>query len=289
MEQQPRQLPGLDGTTADWLLHLIAATASSELRTVVDSARRGIRSGRPEHDFVVPEEVEIRLRNVRASADSNVVEVLDDVLQLFDGTEDALAIRDRWNLTGSPPVDWGIEAAEFLTTRSADEINDQVTEMLERGDDLEILIRGHLWLEYSVNRLLDRVLPNPRELEHARLTFSQRLSLLAALDVATEEIPALRVVNRLRNRFAHDLESVFNEQDARDLLASVNPDMRRYIGDVGGPEADAQWKIHAAIAALIYTLHAIIDGIDAQNRFNNYLTDRVQRVLRTPPNNDESR
>ena len=155
MESEPKLVESFEGTTADWLLHLVASSASSDLRNDVNRARRAIRSGRPSHVFVAPDGVFARLRVASESADPRAAEVLYDVLQLLEGSGDPLALRRKWHLTGSPPTDWALGLAEFRTTKSADEIDDRVGEMLERGDDLEILIRGHLWLEYSVNRLLD--------------------------------------------------------------------------------------------------------------------------------------
>lgn len=77
--------------------------------------------------------------------------------------------------------------------------------------DSELLVlKGHLLVEELLEVYLWNNLANPRELEDARLSFAQKLSLVAALHADSESNwlwKSVRLLNSLRNDLAHKLES----------------------------------------------------------------------------------
>lgn len=76
------------------------------------------------------------------------------------------------------------------------------------GDSTYSLLRGHLKFEQLLNSYFDRVLPHPRQLDKARLSFSQKLAI--ARSICTTMPPtdwawsALEKLNKIRNMLAHD-------------------------------------------------------------------------------------
>ncbi len=70
------------------------------------------------------------------------------------------------------------------------------------------LLKAHLWLETCVDRALSIHLKKPDKINIAQMKFSTKVSLCSALDAFGEaELAALRAINRVRNRAAHDLHA----------------------------------------------------------------------------------
>jgi hypothetical protein len=52
---------------------------------------------------------------------------------------------------------------------------------------LEIVLRGHLWVESSLIRLIEEVLPHPEAIDLARFSFPQKMGLGVALGLVRSE------------------------------------------------------------------------------------------------------
>jgi hypothetical protein len=88
------------------------------------------------------------------------------------------------------------------------------------GDDLGMVIRSHMSLEIGLNQLLVDVAPEGSELD--RLPFLAKVDVCVALHRLLPELrPGFVIVNRIRNRFAHDLQASITDLDARDLMAAI--------------------------------------------------------------------
>lgn len=95
---------------------------------------------------------------------------------------------------------------------------DQLLDYLESGDDLTVVLRGHLSLEALLNELLDAAVPAQLDELH-RLRFLQRVDLAIALGVLDASYrEGWRGVNELRNRFAHDVNASLSAGDAGALF-----------------------------------------------------------------------
>ncbi|WP_255792311.1 hypothetical protein [Mycobacteroides abscessus] len=71
---------------------------------------------------------------------------------------------------------------------------------------VEVLLRGHLWLENAVIDLITVGIHNPEPLKIDRMTFANKVNLAEALGLlGPGEASTLRAFNRIRNRLAHDL------------------------------------------------------------------------------------
>lgn len=61
---------------------------------------------------------------------------------------------------------------------------------------LQLVVRGHLWIEGELIALIEQSLPFPSMIDLARLTFPTKLDLAAAHGhVREEDIPAYRKLN----------------------------------------------------------------------------------------------
>jgi hypothetical protein len=81
-------------------------------------------------------------------------------------------------------------------------------------DTLTFVIRAHLYAESKLIRLLSDSLPNPRALDIERMSFSRKVDLAHALTLVDETTRrTLTLLNKLRNRFAHNLKSEISDND----------------------------------------------------------------------------
>jgi hypothetical protein len=120
---------------------------------------------------------------------------------------------------------------------------------LDSTDDMTLVVRGHLILEALLNGLLALTIP-PQLDELSRLQFAQKLDLAIAVGALPADVRgSWRLVNGLRNRFAHNLHAELTGVDAKDLLNAMPSDMRSQLqsqrelldklGEVGHRPANA--------------------------------------------------
>lgn len=105
---------------------------------------------------------------------------------------------------------------------------------------VEVFLRGHLWIEHFLEKLLALKFERPEAVALDRLTWMHKLNLCDGLGLLRNwEIPALSEVNRLRNRLAHDLAGELSRQDVDKLLALSPPNVLSAIKAVREVEQDA--------------------------------------------------
>jgi hypothetical protein len=90
-----------------------------------------------------------------------------------------------------------------------------------RSNDVALVVlKGHLLLEESVNRLLASLLRQPEAIEGANLRLHQKLCLIKALfPVDPDMMEAAEKLNTMRNRLAHHLDYPQIEAQVRDFLS----------------------------------------------------------------------
>ncbi|EEJ8590245.1 hypothetical protein YR33_002924 [Salmonella enterica subsp. enterica] len=83
------------------------------------------------------------------------------------------------------------------------------------GDELSIVIKGHYGLESLVERVLIISVPSSEALDFKRITFMLKVDLLISLGLLDGKFkPMLNFINSIRNKFAHNPYSLFDEKDA---------------------------------------------------------------------------
>lgn len=170
--------------------------------------------------------------------------------------------------------------SNFRTTRSLSEIEESFSRHLDSSEPLEVLIRGHLWIESALTILVQRNLKRAGALDKARLSFSQLLAVADALGVVAEdEVEAIRQINRMRNRAAHRLKDLPTEQDQEQLAASCSARVRQLAGfDLQTFQYPAGFA--QIIATMVVVLHHRIDELDAAARYSAHLHEQVNELRR---------
>lgn len=82
------------------------------------------------------------------------------------------------------------------------------------------ILRAHLHVEHYLTEYLQHVNPQLGDLDEARVTFNQKVSLLPAQDSRIDFLqPGIKHLNKIRNRLAHDLQATVTEDDKAVFLA----------------------------------------------------------------------
>jgi hypothetical protein len=103
-------------------------------------------------------------------------------------------------------------------------------EHLNSKDPLAMVIRAHLYVEAILIRRIESVIVNKQLFDSARLQFSTKVKLAAALGkVDDADEPALNALNKLRNGFAHNLATQLQEQDERDFYNAFSKRQRSFV------------------------------------------------------------
>lgn len=111
---------------------------------------------------------------------------------------------------------------------------------------IEVLLRGHLWVEYLLNQGLEGRMVKPRAYNVDRAPFSQKVDLSEALGLTCEHLAAaLRSLNRLRNRLAHTLDGEPSNAEVVNLCDAAECVVRRGVDAIypirdGHPDEDAE-------------------------------------------------
>lgn len=98
---------------------------------------------------------------------------------------------------------------------------------------VEVLLRGHLWIEHFFEQILATSLQRPAEIALDQMSWRGKLNLCAALGILGEDqTRALHKVNKMRNRLAHELAGEPARDDVEILLASSPDAMRDAVDQV---------------------------------------------------------
>jgi len=109
---------------------------------------------------------------------------------------------------------------------------------ISSGDAWQRIVQGHLYFEHVVGQLLLEALKKPEAISLSRMGYSQRLDLASALGILDDElIYALRKINSLRNKLAHNLNFEITVQDVLDLANCTSTVMRNEIQTGKGVDA----------------------------------------------------
>lgn len=112
--------------------------------------------------------------------------------------------------------------------------------LFEPESAFEILIRGHLWMEYLVNSILTINMTDSRALDLGRIGFRQKIDICQAFGFITKDDGnSLRVLNHLRNKLARNLTAEPSEREIEELI--------RILSNTPRVAYDAMMRVSAVI------------------------------------------
>lgn len=126
---------------------------------------------------------------------------------------------------------------------------EEFSKAIEAGDDLAMIVMGHVHLEALLNVRLARVVPEGLDLVEG-LPFNSRVDLAIAFGLLEMDVrEAWRMVYALRNRFAHDFRPTLSDDDAKALRAAIPATLWRYFPKE--PERDPDEDSSAWVTAAV--------------------------------------
>lgn len=89
---------------------------------------------------------------------------------------------------------------------------------ITKGDILQQLLHGHIYLDHIVTKIIEEELTHPSELKIDRIAFSVKLELAVALGLIKSELSnTISKINSLRNKSVHKLDFEITDRDIVDL------------------------------------------------------------------------
>lgn len=123
---------------------------------------------------------------------------------------------------------------------------------LSAEDPLGLVIRAHIYVESALIRLIETALIKRDALDVTRWRFPLKVRLAVALGrIDPSDRPAYDALNRLRNRFAHDLHTELCDQDERDLYNTLSDKQRQIADNQRKPEMPFMGRLRCDLIGLI--------------------------------------
>lgn len=148
-----------------------------------------------------------------------------------------------------PPRTFSDEEKELLATPSAvlEERTSVMSFDLERlvgrlkGEQWQQVLQAHLYFDHVITALLVEELKNPDAIDLKRMGFAHKLQLVHALGLMPPDlVPVVSVVNKIRNRLAHDLEASIGQDEVAQLKNSLPKWFKNQVmsqSELDAPEA----------------------------------------------------
>ncbi|MEE1941684.1 hypothetical protein V1L54_20115 [Streptomyces sp. TRM 70361] len=148
---------------------------------------------------------------------------------------------------------------------------------------LELVLRGHLWIESRLIGVLGVVAPHPERIDFSRFTYPQKVALAAAHDFLEEEdVPAYLKLNSMRNKVAHRLDAALSEQDETDLINCLSPILRRssMVDDARVAGRPWPYALRHVMAAMIIRLEERHKAYLKTQEDNRRLVEQMRKVTK---------
>ena len=144
-------------------------------------------------------------------------------------------------------------------------------EHLTSESSLEVLLRGHLWVEAQLITALEEVIPFPSLVDFGRFTFPQKVALAAGHGfIRADDVPAYLKLNALRNRLAHRVTEEPDEAYATELYGVLGAHLRRLLAGFADEQrwewSDWLQRLRLCIMAMYIALDTDTDRLRAYRR-----------------------
>jgi len=149
---------------------------------------------------------------------------------------------------------------------SPDLENDFRKALLE-DDEIEIVIRSHLYIENLLDELLSSLLPFPEEYEEMNLSYANKVRLVCAAGFDKNFKPMLLALGSIRNKFSHDLNTKIDSELVKDLNSKMHPIARegtaKMLSEMAGEKEFKYFQQHHPrdqFTTLVLNLWVIMNG-----------------------------
>ena len=125
------------------------------------------------------------------------------------------------------------------------------------GDLWQQLFQAHLHFEHVLSQMLADALVDPDAISASRMNFSQKVEMVQALGLIPKELViAIKSVNTLRNKIAHDLHFEISAQHQSDLR-SATPKYLRDVAKTNKGRAHGPLRFSEVLIVLLWQTEVI--------------------------------
>lgn len=100
---------------------------------------------------------------------------------------------------------------------------------LLQEDELGATIRAHLYIESTLDKLIETLTEDYEHVIKMQLDFAQKVNLSVAIGLPREYAPALLAIGKIRNKFAHRLDTKINKSMMNDFYKQFSPEQKLTI------------------------------------------------------------
>jgi len=203
---------------------------------------------------------------------------LSTIGQILGDGSFALEVERERPEVSEPPFDQSLEFAPFQRPSTYERVCERFWQDLDPSNTQTMLLKSHLWVEYSLNLLLQERMVVLQSYELLRLTFRSRLDLAHALGLIDKEMLAFfKALNRMRNRLAHDLGFQVTAAVQAELISASGPWIRRIANVQSGAEYPS--GLRDLVFAMVIALLDRSDTLYAEKGYDRYMSARVHQFL----------
>jgi hypothetical protein len=148
------------------------------------------------------------------------------------------------------------------------------------NDEAVISIRGHVAIEAALSEVIAQALPAAHEIELERISFPLKIDLAIALKaIRPESRPLLVVLNRVRNRFAHEASATLEESDFAEIRNSMSAIHRSVLRERFDSAKTPRDALRLGAVAAFYEARGVTERLVAQKIEHEELAKEVAVLL----------
>lgn len=156
---------------------------------------------------------------------------------------------------------------------------------IEKEDPLQIVVRGHLFLENELINLLESTFPQSDCLDPSDLRFPVKIKLIGALGLLSKEsLPVYLKFNSLRNKFAHKLDMKITVKEIESLINSLS-EHQSYVFQVRNKDSKLEENyieyLRDLISIMFVQLTSAVEDIEEKGYIitNGKMSKRLKNIL----------
>lgn len=259
----------------DAVLHYVQG--GTESSSPVYALRVTMRSRRPDAYLIWNEECAALLEGLQPATDEDG-RLLDGVREILAHDERASTVMKELGYSQNIPFEEQLELKKFEAKPVIYAVWDKLMADLKTPDLTSKILRGHLWLEYSIEEVLRRRVASYEHFEKARLSFSAKIHLARSMSILQDdEYAVVMFINRIRNNLAHQFTYVVTPDVEAQLIQLASPDIRRTGRIKDTTEFPSGFE--GIFMTLVVRLHMRVDHIEAHRRFDGWQDDQTTAIV----------
>jgi hypothetical protein len=145
-----------------------------------------------------------------------------------------------------------IKIADLIDEDLYEEFNKHIFGVfLKFNDSMSTILRGHLYIESEFEKQFRTFLENPEVLDMDRMKFSDKLTWLVAFGLMSKEnrMP-YKLLNDLRNKFAHNIEYQLRDIDLEKIVNTFSKSQRDRYRKMVNDQTNNDTKLRFCLSIL---------------------------------------